>query len=478
MEKNKQINENQIEGNGINERKEIKELIKRGFDLDDDGKVKAFNGNYFAKYIKESLDIIYSKDGYFYIYDSTVWVKKNEIDILKMLRDILQEPRFGVWSKRREREYVEALKLEVFYSKKLNPNKDIINMSNGMYNLDTFQFIEHDKKYMSTIQIPVEYIENAKCPRFLKFIDEVFEYDGQRIRVCQEWFGYSITIETKAQKALILYGSGGNGKGVLIEILSFIIGADNISHIPLNELSKGFSRVCLHNKTANISNENESNGKAFNTQYFKAIVGQDTINAEQKGKPVFSFKPTTKLILSMNNLPHTSDKSEGYYRRLSILEFTAQFTEKNRDEGLKEKLKEELSGIFLWAIEGLKRLKENNYKFTKSENMEKNLEEYKIEQNPIILFFDECIEEAEEEYREENKVILNAFKKWATDNGYSGYYNISPNKFWREFKAVAKSEGMEIKQGRNNKLRYSKGIRLIQTRKIKRNVKSPKIQAI
>lgn len=59
--------------------------------------------------------------------------------------------------------------------------------------------------------------------------------------------------------------------------------------------------VWIYNKTANISNENETEGKGFNTQYFKSIVGEDTINAEQKNKPVFSFKPTAKIVMSMNN---------------------------------------------------------------------------------------------------------------------------------------------------------------------------------
>ncbi len=355
-----------------------------------------------------------------------------------------------------------ALKREVFYSGEMNLYKNIINMENGVFDLNTLKFLPHDPSYLSTIQIPVSYIPDAKCPRFLKFMGEVFEGDEERIAVAQEWYGYAVTTETKAQKSLILYGSGGNGKGVFTEILSTLIGDDNISHIPLNELNKGFSRVCLYNKTANISNENETNGKAFNTQYFKAIVGEDMINAEQKGKPVFSFKPTAKLIMSMNNLPSTKDKSTGYYRRLVILNFTAHFSEENRDRDLKKKLQEELSGIFMWAIEGLKRLRDNDFKFSSCKNMDTTIKEYEVEQNPMISFFDDCIEKEEDsEHREDNKTIYNTFKKWAEKNGHSGYAGISNQRFWRKFKAIAKSKGYKCKFGKSNSLRYHTGIRVV-----------------
>lgn len=437
------------------------ELMARGVIVDDNGKILGFNANYFAEYIRTNYPIIYGMDNCFYMYKNGAWIKVNDDSIFKMLRDILQEPKFGVWRKRFEEEYIVALKREIYHAKEMNMYNHIINLKNGVFDIRDMIFSSHNPKHFSTIQIPVEYKENAECPTFLKYLDEVFEGDKERIAVAQEWFGYALTTETKAQKALILYGSGGNGKGVFVEVLSLLIGADNISHIPLNELHKGFSRVCLYGKTANISSENESDGKTLNTQYFKAIVGEDVINAEQKGKPVFSFKPTVKMIFSMNNFPTTKDKSNGYYRRLMILNFSAYFSEENRDKDLKKKLRKELPGIFLWAIEGLKRLKENDYKFSKCRNMEEMLDEYKVEQNPLIGFFDECVaKEDDTEHRESNKEIYEAFKKWAEDNGHKVYASISSQKFWKQFEALAKERGWQCKSGRSNSFRYHTGVRV------------------
>ncbi|MCB2354721.1 phage/plasmid primase, P4 family [Clostridium estertheticum] len=258
-------------------------------------------------------------------------------------------------------------------------------------------------------------------------------------------------------------GEGENGKGVFVDTLSLLIGKDNISNIPLNELNRGFARVKLHNKTANISGENEMNGKSFNTQYFKAIVGEDTISAEEKNKPIISFKSTAKLIMTMNTLPDTRDTSYGYFRRLSILAFNANFSGKNRDNLLREKLKEELPGIFIWAMEGLKRLRDNDYKFSQCKSIDEMLKTYQAEQKPMYEFFEDCIAPVEDtNHREDNKLVYNTFKNWAIENGIDSYYSkLSSQKFWKEFEVVAKKNGYKCNGGRSNTFRYHTGIKII-----------------
>ena len=62
-------------------------------------------------------------------------------------------------------------------------------------------------------------------------------------------------------------------------------------------------------------------GLLFNTQYFKAIVGEDIITAEQKNQPVIQFKPTARMVFSTNNLPHTNDGGYAFMRRLCMFQF-------------------------------------------------------------------------------------------------------------------------------------------------------------
>ena len=95
----------------------VQELMQRGFIVDEEtGATKGFNANQFALYVKSRMYIIYAKDGWFYLYEKGVWRKEEETMILVTLRDILQEPRFGVWTLKREKEYIEALKRTVYYN--------------------------------------------------------------------------------------------------------------------------------------------------------------------------------------------------------------------------------------------------------------------------------------------------------------------------------------------------------------------------
>jgi putative DNA primase/helicase len=444
-----------------------RQLRERGFKFDiEKGTIKGFNPNEYAAFIKANYNLLYTKEGFFYGYANGKWTKKDDNRVLVVLREILQMPYFGVWNLKREKEYVEAIKRTVYYDSEMNPYRNYVNLQNGMFDLDKFELVPHHPEFYSTIQIPMEFRPDAQCPQFLKFLDQVFEGDKQRMDLAQEWAGYLLSAETKAQKALLLYGTGANGKGVFVDIISVLIGEDNISHIPLNELQKGFSRVCLHNKTANISSENETDGKGLNTQYFKGIVGEDMIHAEQKNKPVFSFKPTAKLVMAMNNLPQTSDKSQGYIRRLSILHFSAFFSEDQRDKELKQKLKGELQGIFLWALEGLKRLRKNNYNFSECDSMKKILRQYEKELNPILQFCEECIVPAGDEFREDNKVIYNTFKNWASNNGLKSYTNLSSQRFWKEFEACMSKLEYRFEKGKSNAFRYHSGIKVVSEYKV------------
>lgn len=211
------------------------QLKERGFSIDaESDKITGFNANIFAEFIKSNHDLIYTKEGCFYGYWKGKWTKKDDNRVLVVLRQILQKPYFGVWTLKREKEYVEAIKRTIYYDGDMNPFRNYVNLLNGMFDLDEFQLVEHHPQCYSTIQIPIEFIPDAQCPLFKSFLEQVFEKDKQRIALAQEWVGYLLSPEMKAQKALLLYGTGANGKGVFVETISTLIGEENISHIPLN----------------------------------------------------------------------------------------------------------------------------------------------------------------------------------------------------------------------------------------------------
>ncbi len=424
------------------------------------GAVVGMNANIFASYINENYDIIF-KNGDFYVYQSGVWKKKERNNLLAELRELIQEVQPNYWEPRLERKYMITLEREVNLADDLNQSSNVLNLVNGMYNLETKEFLPHDKSYFSTVQIPVEYNPEAKCPRFMKFLRQSFNNDSERMDLIQEWTGYLLSTETRAQKALFLYGSGGNGKGVYTDILSTLVGKENISSVALNELEKGFSRASLYGKVLNMCNETESSGKSINTQYFKQIVGEDIINAEFKGKPIFEFKPLCKLVFSTNNLPHVSDSSNGFLRRLSLIHFSNVVPEEQMDRNLKDKLMVELPGILCWALKGLERLKRNGFRFSECSSSNRLLSSYESDINPMKAFFEECIRPAASEVRVDNGIVYETFTNWVCGNGMKDKVVFSKRKFWQLFEQHASRVGIETISAHSNNSRYHTGFTLV-----------------
>jgi len=271
-----------------------------------------------------------------------------------------------------------------------NDHDGLINLQNGMLNLETEELSPHDKEHFSTIQLGVKFDVNASCHPWEKFLDEIFEGDLERIDLVQEFMGYSLVPDTSHEKALLLIGEGANGKSTLLRVWEQIAGTENISSVTLANLQNQFHRVTLHRMLLNIAAE--VNARALEqSDYFKRIVSGDTIDAAHKNKPVFHFRPHARLIFAMNRMPSVKDTSYGFYRRLLMVPFNMIFAGEQADRQLAEKLLVELDGIFLWALEGLQRLYRND-SFTVPRASEKLLRDYMRANNPIISFVEEICE--------------------------------------------------------------------------------------
>jgi len=271
---------------------------------------------------------------------------------------------------------------------RLNTFKNFINLENGMYDWRLGKLLAHSPHYLSTLRIPITYDPQVRCPEIDKFFETTLPADCTDL--IEEWFGYVLIPDTSFQKALVLTGSGGNGKSVCLRLIEEMVGSANISVVPLQELEgHRFKRAELFGKLVNIfADLNAIDLKK--SSHFKAVVVGDPIDAERKFKNPFFFTPFARLIYSANSIPRSTDTSIGFYRRLTIVEFPNQFL--NPDRHLIDKLTtpEELSGLLNRALAGLVRLHTRN-DFSEIETTEKRLAGYKRYNDPITAFLqDKC----------------------------------------------------------------------------------------
>jgi putative DNA primase/helicase len=181
---------------------------------------------------------------------------------------------------------------------------------------------------------------------------------GQVALLRQEWTGYLLTSDTSHHKFVVFEGEGANGKSVFLDVLTALLGEDNVAHVPLEMFGTRFQLTATLHKLANICAEVGEIDKVAEG-YLKQFTAGDRMYFDRKNISPVNAYPTARLVLSTNNRPRFRDRSAGLWRRMILVPFRVMIPSDRQDPQLKEKLKQELPGILLWALEGLQRLRRN-----------------------------------------------------------------------------------------------------------------------
>ncbi len=303
---------------------------------------------------------------------------------------------------------------------------NLINLKNGLFNLDTCLMSPHSPDLLLTSQLPFEYDETASCPWWTHYIKTTFinphtkKTDEGLVRLIQEAVAYSMTIDISHQVMFWCIGEGENGKGVLFHILNQL-GGDSAIPLNLSNLSRErYQLATLPGKRIALCPEASSTNKLLEDATIKSLVSGDPIQVRQIHRSPFTLYPQAKLWWAMNRLPVVADTSHGMWRRIVMLPFNQIFDEKTRIKNLKERLDKELPGIFNWCLEGFNRLKaEGHFSYCKqAEEMKGN---FQYESNVIRLFVDDCCEEGD--YGAGAKELYRLYAEWSKQNGYKPMSN-------------------------------------------------------
>jgi putative DNA primase/helicase len=194
-------------------------------------------------------------------------------------------------------------------------------------------------------------------------------------------------------KAFMFLGPKRAGKGTMIRVIEAAIGGGDCSHVSLQDLeAHRFMRAKLFGKKLNTYGDLPATPIA-DAGIFKNLTGEDTIEGENKFEHPFSFKNTAKILFSANALPKMKVHDDAFYNRWIIILFNNSVFGKE-DPKLTAKLTtpEELSGIINLAMAGLKRLRENGWKFTYGDDAAAI---YLRNCEPVIAFLEDRCEVSE-----------------------------------------------------------------------------------
>lgn len=340
----------------------------------------------FATYIKNQNHIA-RINGRLHVYRDGVYVD-NPYEIEACMIEHIPD-----LTRARRQETLSYLDLLVRKNSKQS-GANYIAFKNGVYNLETDELLEFSPDIVITNKIDYNYNPAAYNELLDTTFDKLACYDPSIRSLLEETVGYCFYRRNELRKSFILTGDKRNGKSTYLALLKELLGDENTAALDLNELSDRFSSSSLFGKLANIGDD-IADDFISNPAMFKKITSGDRVKGEFKGQNEFFFNPYCKLLFSANNIPRIKDKSGAVLDRLVIIPFDATFSsdDPDFDPYIKYKLIKEdaMEYLILLGIRGLKRVL-MAHGFSKSEKIEKSMEEYRENNNPILLFFKEVEE--------------------------------------------------------------------------------------
>lgn len=314
----------------------------------------------------------------------------------------------------------------------LDRYKAALNTPGGVIDLKSGALAPHDPKNYFTKITAVEYSENADCPRWTAFLDDIFGGDKDLIRYVQKAVGYSLTGATSEQCAFFLYGTGRNGKSTFIDIIRDIFGDYAANIQPETIMARSNQSTAINSDIARlkgarlVTSVEPNEGVRINEGLLKQLTGDDTVTARKLYGDEFEFKPEFKLWMATNHKPVIRGTDTGIWRRIHMIPFTCVIPEGKVDRRLKYKLSAELTGIFRWAVEGCLLWQKEGLKMPRA--VLEEVREYRREMDVISAFVeDKCT--VGKGLSVQSSALYAAYLRWA-DSGNE--YKMSNTKFGLE----------------------------------------------
>ena len=291
---------------------------------------------------------------------------------------------------------------------------NFIAFKNGIYNVENDELIDYDPSIIITNKINHNYNPNAYSEVVDKTLDKLSCGDKDLRLLMEETIGYTFYKRSELRKAFILIGEKSNGKSTFLDMIREVLGEDNTSSLDLKDFNHEFKVANLAGSLANIGDD-ISDEFIVDTAMFKKIVSGDRVNTNKKFEKPFDFNPFCKLLFSANSIPRMgkSRGNEAIIDRLIIIPFNARFSpdDPDFDPYIKYKLRSEESLEYLiqLGIAGLKRVLAAR-RFTISESVQRELEEYEETNDPILLWFKEIT--LDDVLNETSAEIYKRYNEW------------------------------------------------------------------
>lgn len=304
------------------------------------------------------------------------------------------------------------------------PVGTMIAFPNGILDLSAHLRGESDDslpltpRYFTRSRLDFDFDPNPPPPiKWHAFLRQVWPDDRDSITLLQQWFGYVLSRDNSRQKFLGMTGAKNGGKGVICNVMRGMVGTAVTASPTLKSLSGDFGLAALDGKSLAVVGDMRVSPKTdVNTavEHILNITGGDFSTINAKNKAEYEAKLSNRFVLASNGLPKLFDTSAALIRRTLMLRFTVSFSD-DPDTTLADTLRTELSGIFAWAVDGLRLLLERN-KFTQPASGQELIDQFKAMMSDHSNFIaDRCV--IDPESWESYERLYSDWKEWCSQDG-------------------------------------------------------------
>ena len=331
----------------------------------------------------------YDRAGLFWFWQPSTfrWTPVDETDVMTSLDTNLHLTGLTLRSGLKMM-YLEAFKRYGRLHIPPDPPPTWLQFKDQIYDLTTGQVHPATPNYFICNPLPWTLGPTEETPT----MDRLFtEWVGEQyVPTLYELLAYCCLPDYPLHRIVAIVGTGANGKSQFQKVLSTFLGIYNICSTELDQLSEHarFETLRFHKKLACIMGETEF-ATIKKTGMIKRLSGQDLIPMEVKGGKHFEAYSYAKLWVNTNQLPSSTDKSDGWFRRWIILEFPHQFEDGHEIyltippaeyEALARKVLHLLPALLARG------------KFTNEGTIQERREAYELASNPLPYFLAEYCE--------------------------------------------------------------------------------------
>jgi putative DNA primase/helicase len=302
----------------------------------------------------------------------------------------------------------------------LDSDPMLLGVQNGVVDLRTGRLLPNKPELLITRFCAANFDSLAQCPRWLEFLNQVFEGDTDTIESVQRLLGYTLTGLVTEEVMVICYGYGSNGKSVFSNVVHRILAGYSRTAPSSMLAARRPDDNGPRNDLASIAgaryvsiNEFQA-GDQLDEQTVKLLAGREPIAARFLYQELFEYTPTFTAWMRTNHKPIVKGEDDGIWRRLVLLPFRRKFTDEEKDPCLEDKLMAERDGILRWIVDGTGKYLKDRLKLSPLIRGEHS--SYRTESDLLGEFLNEITERDPQQRILQSSLFL-AWKLWCESNG-------------------------------------------------------------